>query len=105
MSHRSRRLIALVLSVWLLVLGAGVAAEIEHELGCVQLTDEGAGSGGGACSHGCSGHFGAHLLALGAERVSDLGDAGKHSMGAHAPGMDGGLTAESFYQPPRVSLT
>lgn len=105
MSNRSRKLIALALSVWLLVLGAGVAGEIEHELSCVQLTDEGGGTGSGACGHGCAAHFSAHLVALGIQRVSFLDRPAKHSMTVRRPGMDAGLTAEPSYQPPRLSLT
>ena len=108
MTSRTRRLLAVALSIWLLLLGgspASYAMEIDHELTCVQLVDDGRGEAADACIHGCAGHHASHSVtipvcdvpaALGSLEASPVRTADRFRPGS---------PSEPFYPPPKVSLT
>lgn len=108
MSRRLRKIVALWLSGWLFVLGSGFAAvsaeEIEHDLRCVQLADQGPGKGNAACGHGCAAHFSAHLAAIPAEALVRLSFAGNATRYPRADISDIGAPSFQFFPPPKVSL-
>lgn len=66
MSLRLRRIVALALVGWLLVLGnsyvSTFASETQHDLEWTQ--SDGPGMPHDACGHGCVGHLSAHILAI-----------------------------------------
>lgn len=108
MAQRLRRIVALFLCGWLFALGTGISAavagEIEHDLKCVGLANEGFGKGDAACGHGCAAHFSAHLAAIPAEASGgfSLGDDAALCPRADVP--DIGAPSFRFSPPPKVSL-
>lgn len=66
MSVRFRKIVALALVAWLLVMGNGyassLASETQHDLEWAHSDVPGKASD--ACGHGCVGHLSAHILAI-----------------------------------------
>ena len=108
MVRRLRKVVALALSAWLLVLGSGYAAassgEAQHELEWVQAAAQPSGEGGAADLHGCAGHFSAHLLALPQDACALLADS---CVASPFLQLDAGLASvvpDRFSPPPKISL-
>lgn len=111
MNPRLRKIVAALLSVWLLFMSASyvtaVAAEVEHDLQCVQLgTDAPPPSSGSGdpCPHGCAAHLAAHLFAA-SEYDADTGIAAPEA--AWLPALDSGgfySITSSLFLPPKVLL-
>jgi hypothetical protein len=66
----SRRILAASLAVWFFAMSVGYAgpfaAELEHDLACMELGIQPPDSskGDGACPHGCTGHLAGHLFTI-----------------------------------------
>lgn len=108
MSLRLRKIVALLLCGWLFALGSGFpavyAGEIEHDLKCGQLAEEGLGKGNAACGHGCAAHFSAHLAAIPAEALAKCSFAGNAARYPRADISDIGAPSFQSFPPPKVSL-
>jgi hypothetical protein len=104
-SARLRKLVALALSAWLLILGSGNAAafsaEIEHAVEYVQL--EG-GNPSAEDGHGCAGHLSAHLLALSEGCEAQLSETCNTPPVPHPDLRGAYLLPDPFYSPPKLSL-
>lgn len=67
MSRGTRKIVAALLSAWLLLMSGGyataVAAEVQHDLECAVAGSDAPVSsiGDAGCPHGCAGHLAAHL--------------------------------------------
>lgn len=99
-----------MLAVWLLVMGSeygpAFAAELQHDVGCVQLGSDSPTPDGGkaVCSHGCAAHLGAHLFTI----VDSSGTAPSGAQKAEplcAPDIQGAcFIVGSPFQPPKALL-
>lgn len=104
-----RKVVALALSAWLFLLGCSYApafsAEIQHDLEYVQTDADGSPQGNGACGHGCSGHFFAHLVAILDGRAARLPQPRRTSLLSPPNAVGASLASDPFFPPPKFFLS
>ena len=108
MSRGTRRIVAALLSVWLLVMSAGYAsafaAAFQHDLECAGLASDVPIQSDAGCQHGCAGHLAGHLFTVaerGVESLSAPTDTG--SLPAPDVGAFYSISSPPFL-PPKVLL-
>lgn len=106
-----RRFVALFLAAVLVTAGTGVGAsyssEIEHDLGIEVSAGDGSlpqDDRGGACDHGCAGHFSVHLLSVTQPQQQHLVIVSSPERAIDPGARPVSSPPGSFFRPPRFSL-
>lgn len=106
MSRRLRKAVALVLSVWLLLLGGAYApsysGEVQHDL--EQIGDSGPAKGVDASDHSCAGHLSAHLVAILRHASVEASQPRKVSLLSRQDVFGVSLASDPFLPPPKLFL-